>query len=119
MKIKNLRQQKNLSQSELAKIIGVSQKSISDYEIGKTQPDYDTLIKFANYFHTTIDNLLGYQNPYLLDRSSLSQEQQQLFEYIKNLTPQNCKRVRDFITGILIAEEEKQNTIQNIFKKGE
>ena len=31
MKIKYLRQTNNLSQSELAKIIGVSQKSISDY----------------------------------------------------------------------------------------
>ena len=112
MKIKHLRQQNNLSQSELAKIIGVSQKSISDYEIGKTQPDYETLIKLADYFHTTIDNLLGHQVPYLLDKSALSQEQQELLNYIQNLSPQNCKRVKDFITGILIAEEEKQNLLQ-------
>ena len=118
MKIKYLRQTNNLSQSELAKIIGVSQKSISDYEKQKTQPDIETLIKLADYFHTTIDYILGHNVPYLLDKSTLSQEQQELLNYIQNLSPQNCKRVKDFITGILIAEEEKEQII-NKYKKGE
>lgn len=119
MELKKMRLLTNKTQKEVANDIGLTQFTYSNYEIGKTQPDYETLIKLADYFHTTVDNLLGHQVPYLLDKSALSQEQQELLNYIQNLSPQNCKRVKDFIIGILIAEEEKQNTIQNILKKGE
>ena len=112
MELKKMRLLTNKTQKEVANDIGLTQFTYSNYEIGKTQPDYETLIKLADYFHTTVDNLLGHQVPYLLDKSALSQEQQELLNYIQNLSPQNCKRVKDFIIGILIAEEEKQNLLQ-------
>lgn len=117
MELKKMRLLTNKTQKEVAKDIGLTQFTYSNYEIGKTQPDYETLIKLADYFHTTVDNLLGHQVPYLLDKSALSQEQQELLNYIQNLSPQNCKRVKDFITGILIAEEEKQNILQKFNKR--
>ena len=117
MKIKELRIRNNLSQTELAQIIDVSQKSVSDYEKGKTQPDFETLIKLADYFHTTVDNLLDHEVPYLLDTSTLTDEQNELLEKIKQLSKENCQRVDAYITGLLVAEEEKQK-ILNFYNKG-
>lgn len=117
--LKKLRLETKKTQEETAKDLKMPRTKYARYELGTAEPNIETLIKLADYYHTTIDYILEHNVPYLLDKSILSQEQQELIEVIQTLTPQNCKRVRDFITGILIAEEEKQNTIQNIFKKGE
>lgn len=58
--LKKLRSSRNLSQEELAKIIGVSKSTIGMYEQGKRIPKADvTLKKLANYFDVTIDYLMG------------------------------------------------------------
>jgi len=62
--LKKLRTERNLSQQALAQIMGVSQQSINKYETGKTQPDFHMLMAFAEFFHTSIDYLIGYtENP--------------------------------------------------------
>lgn len=58
-RIKELRTARNLNQSQLAQIIGIAQPTLSGWETGRTQIDYDNLIKLANFFETTIDYLLG------------------------------------------------------------
>lgn len=37
----------------------MSQNSISRYETAQREADYDTLIKFADYYHVSIDYILG------------------------------------------------------------
>ena len=106
MKLKELRQKNEMSQFELSKILDVSQKSISNYEKGLSTPDIETLIKIADYFHTTIDNLVGHNVPYLLDKSLLSEKQKQLLE-----------QLIAYIMGIKLREEEKENIINKL--KGE
>lgn len=39
--------------------LGMNQNSISRYETGERQADYETLIAFADYFNVSIDYLLG------------------------------------------------------------
>lgn len=58
-RIKELRIARKLNQSQLAEIIGIAQPTLSGWETGRTQIDYDNLIKLANFFDTTIDYLLG------------------------------------------------------------
>lgn len=58
-RIKLLRQQNKLKQAELAKIINVSQASLSGYENGKFEPDQKTLMNLATFFHVSTDYLLG------------------------------------------------------------
>ena len=54
-----LRQDKNLTQTALAKAIGVSQKSIDFWEKGVNEPKLTYLIRLANYFSVSIDFLVG------------------------------------------------------------
>lgn len=117
MKIKELRIRNNLSQTELAKIANTSQKTISNYENSEGTQNVEILIKLADYFHTTVDNLLDHEVPYLLDTSTLTDEQNELLEKIKQLSKENCQRVDAYITGLLVAEEEKQK-ILNFYNKG-
>jgi len=58
-RLKNLRQEKNLTQTQLADIIGISRGALSLYETGKREPDYCTLQKFADFFNVSTDYLLG------------------------------------------------------------
>ncbi len=58
MRLKKLRTQRKISQLKLAMDIGINQNSISRYENGERQADYNTLIAFADYFNVSIDYLL-------------------------------------------------------------
>lgn len=58
-KLKELRLEAHLSQAELAQKMGVGQNTVSTWELGARQPDYDTLIKLAKYFEVSTDYLLG------------------------------------------------------------
>lgn len=57
--LKRLREEKKISQSELARALGVSTSSIGNYEIGYREPDFETLEKLADYFNVSIGALLG------------------------------------------------------------
>ena len=57
--MKELRKENNLSQEELAKQLNLTQRTYSNYENGKRQPDINTLIEIAEYFHITLDTLTG------------------------------------------------------------
>lgn len=61
-KIKELRIRKKIKQSDLAKVLGMSQQTISLYESNNRQPDYDTLVCLADYFDVTADFILGRSN---------------------------------------------------------
>lgn len=58
-RIKYLRENAELTQSEVAKIIGVTQSAYSLYENGLRDIPTDTLIKLADYYRCSIDYLLG------------------------------------------------------------
>lgn len=58
MRLKFLREQKNISQVKLAMDLNMNQNSISRYETGQREADYATLIKIADYFNVSIDYLL-------------------------------------------------------------
>ena len=58
-RLKMLRESNNLTQIELGKILGVGNVTLSQYEKGDRNPDYDTLLRIADYFNVSTDYLLG------------------------------------------------------------
>lgn len=58
MEIERLRKERNLTQHELAGILGVSQGAISMIELGQRKPSYDLLIHMADYFGVSLDELI-------------------------------------------------------------
>ncbi len=58
-RLKELREAKHLSQLKLAMDLHLSQNSISRYENLEREAGYETLILIADYFHVSLDYLLG------------------------------------------------------------
>lgn len=58
-KLKELREERGIQQKELAELLHVSKSTISGWEVGRNEPQQDMLIKIANYFNITTDELLG------------------------------------------------------------
>ena len=57
--LKFYREQRGLSQTELGKIVGVATSTISMYELGKREPDFETEEALADFFNVSICNLRG------------------------------------------------------------
>lgn len=58
-RIRNLREDKDMSQTKLANILGMSQTGYSKYETGENDVPTTILIKLANYHNTSVDYLLN------------------------------------------------------------
>jgi transcriptional regulator with XRE-family HTH domain len=57
-RIKDLREDLDMRQIDLAEATGIDQRTISNYETEKTYPDSLSLIKLADFFNVSIDYLL-------------------------------------------------------------
>lgn len=60
--LKFFRMRANLSQSELAEKLGVAASTISMYEVGKREPDFETEERIADFFNTDLNTLRGRDN---------------------------------------------------------
>lgn len=58
LKLRELRKNCGLTMKELGAEIGVAESTISQYETGKRQPDYETLLKLGEFFGVSVDFLL-------------------------------------------------------------
>lgn len=57
--LKSMREERNLTQKELSKILKVSQQTIGSWETGRTEPNNATLKKIAEFFNVSVDYILG------------------------------------------------------------
>ena len=62
MKLKELREENNISQKEIAEFLNVKQNTYSQYETGKRQLPIDVLIKLSKFYKTTTDYILGLED---------------------------------------------------------
>ena len=58
-RIKQLRKKHNLSQSDLAKMVGVKSNTVSTWERGTRRPDFNVLCRLSNSFGVPIEYILG------------------------------------------------------------
>lgn len=58
-RIRNLREDRDLKQRELAEILNCSQRIYSNYERGDVDIPTEILIKLARYYNTSVDYILG------------------------------------------------------------
>ncbi len=58
-RIRDLREDTDMNQTEIAEMLGMSQTGYSKYETGENDIPTATLIKLAKFYNTSIDYLLG------------------------------------------------------------
>ena len=94
-RLKEIRQEKNLSQTDIAKALGVTRQAISLYEKGDREPKLETWQKLADFFNVPVDYLLGISK----DRSTLTiddlnAEEQDAYERITDMLSQEYPQTR-------------------------
>lgn len=132
-RLKRLREEKNLTQVEFAKLMSLANSTISQYEAGRRMPDQEILQKFADFFDVSVDYLLGRTNnpksinnngsaptpeqciaealaddPELLEffQEFIKRDDLQLlFKQVKPLSPKSIKKIIRVIKAI---EEEEE-----------
>ncbi len=88
-KIRSLRENLELSQQEVSEKIGCSSKVLSNYELGKREPDFETLIKLCDFFNVTADYLLDRtDNPKYFKEMILNAQSETLLHYFDKLPEQ-------------------------------
>ena len=73
-RIKSLREDRDLRQSDVAEATGIDQRTLSNYETGKTNPDSFAIIKLAAFFGVSCDYLLGVNDLAITDKTALKKE---------------------------------------------
>ena len=79
-RLKNLRQQHHLTQTQVANRLNLSKTSISDYENNVKTPSQDVLIKLAGLYRVSTDYLLGLDDEEMISVEGLTRQQRRLVE---------------------------------------
>ena len=110
-RIKRLREEKQMKQDELAKILSISPSAIGMYERDEREPNDELTLKLAEYFNVTTDYLLGksdIRNPEELDTDKINiglskkdynpptkEQQEKIEEFAKFVLKDNLKKKED------------------------
>ena len=91
-KLRALRTEAGMSQTELAKRLGITKSVVSYYELQERTPSPDVLIRLADIFHVSTDFLLGITHKKMIDVSDLTEEDFQfLLLTVETLRKKNNK----------------------------
>lgn len=124
--LKELRKEKDISQTELAKSLKLARSTIAQYETGDRTPDYDTLKKIADYFNVSTDYLLG--RAMKLNSSSIDEKELSYYklQYSQKEIEKNIEITKTLLgvlidTGVLQENEElsdeKRDYCFNLLKR--
>ena len=117
MNLEKIRKEKRISQTEIAKILNISQGSYSNYENGKREPDIKTLIKLSQIFNTSIDNLIK-ENADKVTQGQHPIYQEELLNEIIKLNQIECLKVKAYIEGLKAGKKEyEQEKMLNKYKE--
>src|SRR5665647_1040449 len=97
--LKNLRVQRGMSQSDLARLLGVARTTVSSYENGSRNPDNETLIRIATCFQVSLDYLLGIDTSNI-DNSSVYSEVLKDIDKLLHSAPIALEKKKEIITEV-------------------
>ena len=96
--LKDLRTENGLTQLQFAQAIGTSQKNISRWELGETEPSVYYLKKIAEFYHISTDYILGVEDDFghkSYDESinAVTPEERKILNAYLTLPPANKKLI--------------------------
>lgn len=102
-RLKELRLNNGLKQSDLLKKFNLSSARYSQYENDKRVPDYELLIKFADFYNVSIDYLLGRTN--VIKPENIDEDD--LLSKINTADSETKASVEQFLNYLLYEKERK------------
>lgn len=106
VRLKQIRQKNNLTQSELADVLGLKPTAISNYESERNEPSFEKLIVLSKYFDVSCDYLLGVTDSYLpIGGEVLDKDIVDFFDLYQQLTPESIVEISNYIKYLLYKQE--------------
>ena len=101
-RLKQLRIEKKVTQSDVAKFLNVTRQGYANYETGKTSPTPTILVKLADYFECTVDYLVGRESERgsVIINADLKESEEELLSIYRSQTEQNKKYLLTFARGL-------------------
>ena len=99
-RLKKIREEKKLSQADLAKKAGLQPAAISHFETGQRKPSFDNLKRLVNALNISIDYLLGRK---IKDAGDIAEK---LFRNFEKLSTDDQQRMEDFAE--FLAQKDKE-----------
>lgn len=129
-RLRQLREEKGLTQQELAEKLNIGRASISNYELGTRTPDIEVLNKLADFFGVTTDYLIGRSEYKTFEEENMIKAyakneiiDMNLKEILLNITNQFLKLYDNdilfYATAYIDILEELINFVKNLHSKQE
>ena len=97
-----------MTQKDIAKYLNIDYTTLGRYENGLTEPNIETLIKLADLFHTSVDNLIR-DNKDEISNNQHPRYSDNLIEKIKQLNEYNLMKVEGYVENMLEEQNKKGN----------
>jgi len=107
-RIKELRGQKKLTQTELGKLVGLTYIQIGRYETNKSNPSADVLHRLAAALDTTTDFLMKGTEDEAVAAQLTDKELLKQFKQVEQLSPEDKNLIKTFIDAFLTKRHIQQ-----------
>lgn len=110
MRLKELREEKKITQKEVAEAIGGTQSNLAKWEKEKIQPAADMIIKLADFFGVSADYLLGRTDDFgnaVASLPALSEDENGLLALYRGMTRAQKARFLSYGEGLLGTDTPK------------
>lgn len=125
-RLRELIEETNVSQAELAEILGMSRQALNAYALGETSPDIKRLVAIAEYFDVTYDYLLGAsesrkrENLNISERIGLNDAAiSVLQDHMKDNNDLNVKAYQNAINTVLSSDDLVNHLVSFFMIKGD
>ena len=104
-RLKELRTQRGLTQSQIGELLGVSCVTIARYEAGEREPSNAKLTTLANFFNVSVDYLMGRDEPQ--DELVIAPHLKEDWALFQQLTPEEKSEIVEMMKFKLYQRENK------------
>ena len=100
MKIRDFRLKLGLSQREVSEKLNIPQTTLFSYETDTNEPNIQTLIKLADFYHVSLDELVG-RPTNIINKMVLTEREQSIIEKVLNMNDKQQELTEFYIDTLL------------------
>lgn len=100
MKIKELRTKLGISQREVSEKLGIPQTTLFSYETQGSSPNIETIIKLADFYNVSIDELVGRETD-TINLKYLNESESYLIKKILKMNQLELAKTKAYVTGLM------------------
>ncbi len=110
-RLRSLRKERHLTQTELARQIGIQQSDLSRMEKGEYRVSLDNLFKILAVFDLAFDDLFNEEQAVAEPRRALSQEDMQILHLVRQLSGEGRREAMEFLEFKVRREQQDRRAV--------